>query len=95
MAAFQPQAGLGSCARPRPGRNATQTPPHTASAERSRSFITHLVEFDYPERFVQEEAGHLYSSTTAIYTHVSDEYRNRLVERSLRARHAELWGDQM
>jgi site-specific recombinase XerD len=55
------------------------------------SFITHLTEFDYPERFVQEEAGHVYASTTAIYTGVSEEYRNRLLERSLRQRHAELW----
>jgi site-specific recombinase XerD len=57
------------------------------------SFITHLTEFDYPERFVQEEAGHVYASTTAIYTGVSEEYRNRLLERSLRQRHAELWGE--
>ena len=32
------------------------------------SYITHLVEFDYPERFVAEQAGHRYASTTAIYT---------------------------
>ncbi|HEY3652873.1 MAG TPA: tyrosine-type recombinase/integrase, partial [Streptosporangiaceae bacterium] len=32
------------------------------------SYITHLVEFDYPERFVSEQAGHRYASTTAIYT---------------------------
>ena len=30
-------------------------------------YITHLVEFDYPERFVSEQAGHRYASTTAIY----------------------------
>ena len=43
------------------------------------SYITHLVEFDYPERFVSEQAGHRYASTTAIYTGVSDDYRSRLV----------------
>ncbi len=59
------------------------------------SFITHLTEFDYPERFVQEQAGHVYASTTAIYTGVSEEYRNRLLERSLRQRHAELWGEAL
>jgi site-specific recombinase XerD len=58
------------------------------------SFITHLVEFGYPERFVQEQAGHQYASTTAIYTGVSDEYRNRLLERSLRERRP-LWGDAL
>jgi site-specific recombinase XerD len=50
------------------------------------SYITHLVEFDYPERFVAEQAGHRFASTTAIYTGVSDDYRNRLVRRSLQAR---------
>jgi integrase/recombinase XerD len=55
------------------------------------SYVTHLVEFDYPERFVQDQVGHAYASTTAIYTGVSDEYRNRLLERSLRVRHGDLW----
>jgi site-specific recombinase XerD len=58
------------------------------------SYITHLVEFDYPERFVAEQAGHRYASTTAIYTGVSDEYRTRLVRRALRAR-PELWEDSL
>ncbi|MFF2955894.1 tyrosine-type recombinase/integrase [Kitasatospora sp. NPDC057965] len=55
------------------------------------SYVTHLVEFDYPELFVQQQVGHEYASTTAIYTGVSDEYRNRLVEKALKARHANLW----
>jgi site-specific recombinase XerD len=46
------------------------------------SYVTHLIEFDYPERFVQEQVGHQYASTTAIYSGVSDEYRNRLVQRA-------------
>jgi integrase len=53
-----------------------------------------LVEFGYPELFVQQQAGHSYASTTAIYTGVSDEYRNRLVERALKARFADLWEEQ-
>ncbi|MBC2906252.1 tyrosine-type recombinase/integrase [Streptomyces sp. PSKA01] len=55
------------------------------------SYVTHLLEFDYPERFVQDQVGHEYASTTAIYSGVSDEYRNRLVQRSLKKRHADLW----
>ena len=55
------------------------------------SMITHLVEFDYPERFVQDQAGHAVAATTAIYTGVSDEYRNRLLKSKLTARHAGLW----
>ncbi|WP_329359148.1 site-specific integrase [Streptomyces anulatus] len=50
------------------------------------TYITHLIEFGYPERFVQEQVGHAYASTTALYTWVSDEYRNRLLEESLRRR---------
>lgn len=57
------------------------------------SYVTHLVEFDYPEKFVQDQVGHSYASTTAIYTGVSDEYRNRLVQRALAERAADL-GDE-
>jgi len=56
------------------------------------SYVTHLVEFDYPERFVQDQVGHSYASTTAIYTGVSDEYRNRLLQHALTGRDAGLWG---
>jgi site-specific recombinase XerC len=59
--------------------NATRTRPHTATAETSHSYVTHVTEFDYPERFIQDQVGHCYASTTSIYSHVSDEYRNRLV----------------
>jgi site-specific recombinase XerD len=55
------------------------------------SYVTHLVEFDYPQRFVQDQVGHEYSSTTSIYTGVSDEYRNRLLRRSISRRNAGLW----
>jgi hypothetical protein len=55
------------------------------------SYVTHLMEFDYPERFVQDQVGHAYASTTAIYSGVSDEYRNRLLTRALKARELDLW----
>ena len=55
------------------------------------SYITHLVEFGYPEKFVQDQVGHSYASTTAIYTHVSDEYRTRLIRNALTKR--DLWKD--
>lgn len=54
------------------------------------SYVTHLVEFDYPARFVQEQVGHAYASTTAIYTGVSDEYRTRLLMTSLQRREQRL-----
>ena len=55
------------------------------------SYVTHLVEFDYPERFVQEQVGHAYAATTSLYTGVSDEYRNRLLMRALKGRGGNLW----
>ncbi|EME55761.1 integrase/recombinase [Rhodococcus ruber BKS 20-38] len=54
------------------------------------SYVTHLIEFDYPERFVSEQVGHRYASTTALYTGVSDGYRRRLIRRALHSR-TELW----
>ncbi len=57
------------------------------------SYVTHLIEFGYPEKFVQDQVGHDYASTTAIYTGVSDEYRNRLVQRAFARNHPELWED--
>ncbi|WP_327320492.1 tyrosine-type recombinase/integrase [Streptomyces sp. NBC_01235] len=55
------------------------------------SYITHLTEFGYPARFVQEQVGHSHASTTAIYMGVSDEYRNQLLEASLKRRLGDDW----
>jgi len=40
-------------------------------------------------KIMQDQAGHRYGSTTAIYTAVSDEYRNRLLTRVLRDQHGD------
>lgn len=58
------------------------------------SYITHLIEFGYPERFAQDQAGHSYASTIAIYTGVSDEFRNRLMAKTLRERYAGPLGEK-
>jgi site-specific recombinase XerD len=55
--------------------------------------ITHVVEFGYPKRFAQDQAGHVVASTTAIYTGVSDEYRNRLLKAALTGRYPGLCED--
>lgn len=47
------------------------------------SYVTHLLEFGYPELFVQKQVGHSYASTTSIYSHVSDEFRTSLIQKSL------------
>ncbi len=47
------------------------------------SYVTHLIEFGYDERFVQEQVGHSYASTTAIYAGVSGDYKNRVLARAM------------
>jgi len=58
------------------------------------SYVTHLVEFGYPEKFVSLQVGHEHASTTAIYTGVSDEYRTRLVQNALKSNQSDLWESQ-
>lgn len=47
------------------------------------SYVTHLVEAGYPERFVTEQVGHSWGSTTAIYCSVSDDFKNQVLSRAL------------
>ncbi|WP_454117621.1 tyrosine-type recombinase/integrase [Microbacterium lacticum] len=47
------------------------------------SYVTHLIEFGYPERFVTEQVGHSYASTTAIYTSVSNDFKNKTLQAAL------------
>ena len=47
------------------------------------SYVTHLIEDGFPERFVTEQVGHAYAATTAIYTGVSDDYKNRVLAKAL------------
>ncbi|MGH3226237.1 MAG: tyrosine-type recombinase/integrase [Streptosporangiaceae bacterium] len=64
---------------------ATRVRPHTLSAERSRSYVTHLIEAGWDPLFVQQQAGHEHASTTAIYTCVSSDFRTRTLRRALDA----------
>ncbi|TFC65965.1 site-specific integrase [Cryobacterium sp. TMT2-4] len=55
-----------------------------------RSYVTHLFEFyGFEHTFVQQQVGHLHSSTTSIYTAVSSDYQtralNRVLERTINA----------
>lgn len=50
-----------------------------------RSYITHLIEDGFDALFVQQQAGHEYASTTAIYAGVSSDYRARTLRRALDA----------
>jgi site-specific recombinase XerD len=64
---------------------ATRTHPHTATADTSRSYVTHLIDAGHDARFVQEQVGHEHASTTSIYTCVSSDYRTRTLRRHLDA----------
>ncbi|MEV8144635.1 tyrosine-type recombinase/integrase [Specibacter sp. NPDC078709] len=54
------------------------------------SYVTNLIEWGYSEKFVQDQVGHLYASTTAIYTSVGSDYKNRVIARAL----SRVYGDQ-
>ena len=56
-----------------------------------QQLLTHLTEFGYPARFVQEQAGHSHAATTAIYMGVWNEYRNKLLEAALKNRLGDDW----
>jgi len=71
-------------------RDAAGLPPDLNLHSLRHSYVTHLTEFDYPTRFIQDQVGHVFASTTAMYTGVSDEYRLRLISRSLE-RNADRW----
>jgi len=55
-----------------------------------RSYVTHLIEFGYAVKFVQDQVGHERASTTAIYTDVGDDYRRSMVKAAL----ASLYGEK-
>ncbi|MGH3619969.1 MAG: hypothetical protein ACRDQV_18420, partial [Pseudonocardiaceae bacterium] len=40
-------------------------------------YVTHLIEAGYDPLFVQQQVGHSYASTLALYTSVSADYRAR------------------
>lgn len=55
------------------------------------SAVTHWTEFGYPAQFCQEQVGHSHAATTAIYTGVSNEFRNQMLAASLKGRLGVQW----
>ncbi|UNK69900.1 tyrosine-type recombinase/integrase [Microbacterium sp. H1-D42] len=47
------------------------------------SYVTHLIEFGYAERFVQEQVGHATASSTVIYASVGSDFKNRILADAL------------
>ena len=62
-----------------PGANPGLWPSELTLHSLRHSYVTHLIELGYAEQFVQTQVGHAYASTTAIYTSVTDDYRNRVL----------------
>jgi len=47
------------------------------------SYVTHLTEGGADRRFIQVQVGHECDTSTAIYTHVSDDFMNRALRKAL------------
>lgn len=47
------------------------------------SYVTHLVEDGVDARFIQEQVGHAFQSTTAIYTSVSRDFMNTMMRKAV------------
>jgi integrase/recombinase XerC len=47
------------------------------------TYVTHLTEDGVDRRFIQVQVGHECDSSTAIYTHVSDDFMNTMLRRAL------------
>ncbi|MGH2755276.1 MAG: tyrosine-type recombinase/integrase [Actinomycetota bacterium] len=47
------------------------------------AYVTHLVEDGFDSLFVQQQVGHEWASTTAIYTGVTSDYKNQILKRAL------------
>jgi site-specific recombinase XerD len=50
------------------------------------SYVTHLIEAGYDPLFVQQQVGHQYSSTTALYTSVSSDFKQKAVQEMIARR---------
>ncbi|MET7769589.1 tyrosine-type recombinase/integrase [Nocardia sp. NPDC005366] len=47
------------------------------------SYISHLLEDGFDHLFVQQQVGHAWGSTTALYTSVGSDYKNKALRRAL------------
>ena len=47
------------------------------------SYVSHLIEDGVDPLFVQQQVGHSYASTTAVYTTVGADHKNRMLRRAL------------
>ena len=62
-------------------RNARR--PGTSQDQVQISKVSHLTENGVDRRFIQVQVGHECDSSTAIYTHVSDDFMNTMLKKAL------------
>lgn len=48
--------------------------------------MTHLIEAGYDPLFIQQQVGHSYSSTTALYTSVSADFKQKSIQKMIAQR---------
>ncbi len=64
-------------------RDALGLPSELGPHSLRHSYVTHLIEDGYDGLFVQQQVGHAWGSTTALYTGVSTDFKNRVLRASL------------
>ncbi|PBD02391.1 site-specific recombinase XerD [Streptomyces sp. Ag82_O1-15] len=64
-------------------RDAIGLPPELTPHSLRHSHVTHQIEDGVDPKFVQDQVGHRYASTTAIYTAVSGDFMNTMMRKAL------------
>lgn len=64
-------------------RDALGLPKSLVPHSMRHSYVTHLTEDGVQRRFIQCQVGHEADSSTAIYTHVSDDFMNTMLRKAL------------
>jgi integrase/recombinase XerC len=64
-------------------RDALKLPKALTPHSFRHSFVSHLTENGVDRRFIQVQVGHECDSSTAIYTHVSDDFMNTMLHKAL------------
>lgn len=64
-------------------RDALKLPKELVPHSIRHSYVTHLTEDGVDRRFIQQQVGHECDSSTAIYTHVSDDFMNTALSKAL------------
>jgi integrase/recombinase XerC len=49
------------------------------------SYVTALIEAGWPIELVRQQAGHRHVATTGVYTALSDDFKDRMIYRTLLA----------